>query len=124
MATYTLPVITTGDAGSADGEYLTGFAVRGFIAGIRVDYHADAPATTDLVVSEVGGLNQVILTLADQKTDGIWYPERDVHGDDGVAIASASALYYIDGQLSVSIAQCDALAPAATVTVQVIEDRP
>jgi len=116
----TLSVTTTGDAGSATGSAELGFPVRGVVDAVKVDYHADAPATTDILVSESTGLAQEILDLDDTKTDGTYYPRHSLHDTDGTENATLS-MYWIDGKLKVEVEGCDALDDAVVVTVSVIE---
>lgn len=123
MATYVLAVNTTGGAGVSAGNTQTAFEVRGWIDSIYYDFHASAPgATTDTVVSEVGGANQTIQTLTNTATDVIKYPVRQNHDNAGSAVAGSYDRFYVNGKLKVAVAQCNDLTPAVTVTITVIED--
>lgn len=122
MPVYELKVTTAGDAGSAVGEAVLGFDISaGAIGGIRLDYHASAPVTTNVLITEVGGLSQPILTVEDNATDGLYYPERPIHVAVDGSLASGTSLIQIDGQLKVQVTDCDALTDAVVVTVQVLE---
>ena len=120
MPDYTLVVNTTGSAGSATGSKTTPALESGqVLEAIKVDYHGSAPATTDLVVSEVGGLQQTLLTLTNTNTDGIYYPRHALHDAVG-AEGSGLDLFQVEGQLQVAVSGCDALAPAVTVTLRTL----
>ncbi len=124
MATYTLPITTTGENGAAVGSAQTPVAVRGFVDLVKVDYSATAPATTDLTLVELASDGtttlQTILSLADTATDTTKYPEHAKHDATGTDDGQKTE-YFVDGILKVSLAGCNALAPAAVVTLRVIE---
>lgn len=89
---------------------------------LRVDYHADAPETTDVVIAEDGGLGRTLLTLTDRNTDGVFYPRYPVHDDAG-AEQSQSEAAVLEGPLTVSVTGCDALENAVVVTAQIVVSR-
>lgn len=118
IETFPIKVTTTGSAGSAAGS-ADSDPINGILRAIRVDYHASAPATTDLTVTELNSLGRTLLTKTDTATDDIVYPT--VEADDAAFAAIADTVWpiCIDGRVRVSVAQSNALAPAVTVWVQV-----
>lgn len=119
MATYRVAVTTTGAAGSATGSAQTiDLPLGSWLIGVRVDYHASAPATTDVTISETDGLGQTLLTLTDNNTDGVYYPVTEICDDEGTAITGSYNMYAVEGPLTVAVAGCDALTDAVVVTIQ------
>ena len=118
IETFPIKVTTTGSAGSAAGS-ADSAPINGILRAIRVDYHASAPATTDLTVTELNSLGRTLLTKTDTATDDIVYPT--VEADDAAFAAITDTVWpiCIDGRVRVSVAQSNALAPAVTVWVQV-----
>lgn len=122
MATYAIPVTTVGAAGSATGTTTLGFVTKGLIDMVKVDYHASAPATTVVVLSESGGSGQTVLTAPASATDATFYPQRQNHTPAGAAIAADYDRFFITGKLLVTVTLSDALTNAVIVTVNVIEE--
>ena len=122
MPIRTLKVTTTGDAGLATGTKTSDFELRpSILDAVKVDYHASAPATTDLTISEAGGLGRTLLTLSNINTDGTYYPRHTTHDNVG-ADAGSKAPYIIEGKITVALAGCDALVDAVTVSLQIVEN--
>lgn len=116
LETCTLAITTTGDAGTATGSITTGI-LTGYIYDVYIDYHASAPATTDVTVAYAVPAGGNILVRTSSATDGRFLPRL------AVCDAAASALtaydkFYVNGTLTVSVAQCDAIAAAVTVTIR------
>jgi len=131
VAIYTIRVTTTGEAGSAVGEATAlnnpfgkwPFSNRApFLWALKVDYHASAPETTDVVISEDGGLGRTLLTLSNRNTDGVFYPRYPTHDATGVEENQLEAAV-LEGPLKVSVAGCNALDDAVVVTAQIIASR-
>lgn len=117
-----LDVTTTGSAGSASGTTDPAVAgTYGHLVGAWIDYRGQ-PATADLVVKEtINGTARTLVTLTNQNTDRAWYPMT--LGQDGTG-ANLTAIYIegiplFGGLLTAEIAQGDAAAPAARVTLLV-----
>lgn len=117
-----IEVNTTGGAGAATGAGRAG--VPGGIArlvGLQVDYHADAPAGTDVTItSEVDGDVKTLLTLTDRNADLPMTKITEALLDPvGVAVANTESpnlgFPICQGNLVVDVAQADALTPAVTV---------
>ena len=117
IGTETIKVTTTGSAGSATGSASSGAALVGWIEDVYIDYHASAPATTDVTLSfATRGGN--ILVVSDSKTDKR-YPVRDTpYFSDGTAMTDALARVCVNDNLTVSVAGCDALTNAVVVYIK------
>lgn len=111
-----LVVTTTGSAGSASGGAMEpipgGF---GRVVAVDVDFHASAPATTDVTLTAAG---RTILAVTNSATDKTYYPRHAVQTSAGADIASRNeeAPVAFD-DLTVAVVQSNALDPAVTVTV-------
>lgn len=119
IETFPIFVTTTGSAGSAAG-IADSDPINGKLVSITVDYHASAPgATTDVTVTELSPPSRTLLTKTNTATDDIVYPT--VEADDAAFAAITDTVWpiYIDGRVRVSVAQCNALAPAVKVYLQV-----
>lgn len=116
--TYAIPVTTTGTAGAATGS-TTSELIRGAILDIFLDFHASAPATSDTTIAfATRGGN--VLAVANSATDALFAPRIKPVDSANVAITNAHDYFYINGSLTVSVAQSDALAPAVTAYVRVL----
>ena len=116
---HKISVTTTGLAGAAVGDAQTDRALEGFLYAVQIDYHASAPATTDLVISEpTAGIT--ILTRANTSTDGMFYPRVEVCGPTGAG-ATLYDLVPIMDFVKVAIAESNALTGCAVVTLWVLE---
>lgn len=131
MAIYTLNITTTGSAGAASGEatlpsslftQLASLHHAPILWGLQVHYNASAPATTDLVVSEVGGLGRTLLTLTNRNTDGLFYPRYAVHDGLGTEKSLLEAAI-LEGPLKATVSGCDALTNAVVISVQLVYSR-
>jgi len=121
MAEYKIEVETTGSAGSATGEGQTDGPVRGFVYAVRLDYDGSAPATTSVVLEELEGLVQSLLTINTANSDVVKFP-RGAEVSNVNSALGTYAPFYVDGhRLKLSVSDCDALTMAVTATVQVIE---
>ncbi len=122
MPIRSLQVTTTGTDGNATGSKTSDWSLRpSVLDAIKVDYAGTAPATTDLTISEADGLGRTLLTLSNLATDGVYYPRHTTHDAAG-ADAGTKAPYVIEGRITAAVAQSNALAPAVTVELQVIEN--
>lgn len=112
-------ITTTGSAGSATG---TGYTdpVNGFLVGIRFDFHASAPATTDTTVADVT-TGRTLLTLTNTVTDVMHIPQKQASDNTGAAITGAYCYEPVSGQISIALAQCDALTNALVAYVYILE---
>lgn len=113
----TVYVTTTGDAGSASGSATT-LRNHGQILGLAINYHGDAPATSDLTVSmEDSGVP--IYAKSDSATDAFVVPGLfGLSAADAALTSNVTPEYFVAGQrIKVALAQCDALTNAVAVTV-------
>lgn len=129
MSVYEIPVTTVGNNGAATGsaEMDAGALFSNanrvpFLAALKVVYDEDAPNTTDVVISEAGGLGRTLLTLSNNNTSGTYYPRYPTH-DSGGAAGEASDMIALTSAIKVEVAECDALDPAVTVSVQLLVSR-
>jgi hypothetical protein len=108
-----ISVNTVGSAGSAVGASTSLVTVTGYLEAVQLDYHTSAPATTDVNVNEVNGLGRVLLTIADNKTDAVYYPRPFVHGVTGAASTTNVTRYYLSGaHIQIAVAGSDPLTGA------------
>lgn len=115
----TVAVTTTGSAGSATGN-ADSPQIRGEVLGLWVNYHASAPGTTDITITDkLSG--QTLYSKANSATD-VYIPLR-VFGlkSDGTALTSdvTPQKYAIAAGINVALAGCDALTDAVKVTLVV-----
>ncbi len=112
-------VTTTGTAGSATG-YAETDQYHGELWALKMDFSGDAPGTTTVVVAEIGGAAETILTLSAGNTDATYYPSSVVHTAAGAAVTNASRPILLTGtKLRITVANSDALAAALVVSVKI-----
>lgn len=121
----TIAVTTTGSAGSATGT-ATSPRIVGEVLGIDVNYHASAPATTDLTITadavSGGQAARNLLVLTNVNSDGYYQPAVPLHDSAGAAVTydGTNEIYkppVVNSTITVSIAGADALTNCATVTI-------
>lgn len=116
-------ITTTGSAGSASGTTTSG-RIRGWLYAINVDYHASAPATTDITITEANSIGRTLYSKANSVTDVTVYPYIQATDTTGTALSGVYQPIYIDWSgVTVALAQCDALTNAVVVTL-VLADTP
>ena len=117
-----IAVTTTGSAGSATGTgTASSLAYNGRLHKVVIDYHASAPATTD--VNIIDGAGNVLWTKSNNSTDGTFYPVALQDDGSGTPLTANYEKPAIAGaKLNVSVAGADALAPCVTVTITIEED--
>ena len=113
---HELAVSTTGSAGSATGSGILTVPYAELLA-LYVDYHADAPATTDLTISSPGNPASVtLLTLTNVNNDGWYYPKVQQQDSSGSAVSGGYSHPLVHGSLLASLAGCDPLSNAVVIT--------
>lgn len=118
----TLHVTTTGVDGSATGS-ATSLRSQGEILGLLVNFHASAPATTDLTIrADDGDANHTpanIYASTDSVTDVYVAPGRFAvsNADAGLASNVTPEWFSFGHAIKASLAQCNALTDAVQVTV-------
>jgi hypothetical protein len=116
IVTTTIRVTTTGGAGAATGS-TTSPAIPGFLLDIYLDFHANAPATTDTTISfATRGGN--VLAVSNSATDALIAPRQKLVDNANAAITDSHAPFPLGDGLTVSLAQCDALTDALVVYVR------
>jgi hypothetical protein len=114
IAYETIKVTTAGGAGAAVGSAET-VPIQGFLLDVFIDYHATAPATTDVTISDPVFGN--LLVVSNNKTDGKYAP-REPNCDAAGAANGLYDLIPINSKLTVSVAQADALTDCVVVTLR------
>lgn len=107
--------VSAGTGSAALTQYLTGK-----LLAIGIDYHADANAGTDVVVSvsSPSGPTQTLLTVSNSKTDGWFYPRAGAVTTGNVAITDSAVEIPFAGLLAVAVADAGAaLTPAVIVDI-------
>lgn len=122
MGSVRIPVTVAGAAGSATGTAYSE-TIQGVITGVKVDY-VTAITTTTVVITEEGGMNQSILSIAaGAVTDIIRYPTAPAHTQTGTEVGATTVRVPITlagSSIKVVVALSDALADAVIVTVYVM----
>jgi len=124
MRVLQVPVTTTGVPGSGVGTGTVGLP-WGRLVALAIDWDGAAPGTSDIVVSAIlpVGAAKVLYTKANSAADVPLIQTRVLAKDSaGVDIAGAYVEPVIGGHLLVTVADCDALDPAVTVTLVIEVD--
>jgi len=116
IAIQQVAITTTGSAGSATGSGAT-IPIQGFLLDVFIDYHASAPATTDVTISDSTFGN--VLVKSNNATD-IWLAPRKDTVDSAAAFTGGYDLIPINSSLTIAVAQADALTDCVIVTVRFI----
>ena len=116
---HTLKITTTGSAGSASGSAALAVPLAELLA-IHLNYHASAPVTTDVTVKSPGNPATVThLTVSNNKTDGWYHPKTQDMDATGAAITGSHSHPLIHNNLTIDVAQADALADAVEATIYI-----
>lgn len=116
-------VTTVGSDGSATGTGVTEDVIKGRVVRVDVNYHASAPGTTDLTLTQTNEDQAVsIVSLTDQKTDKTVYPTVQLtdNGGTGRTLEGSEPLvdyYPVADTLTVTIGGCNALTGAAVLEI-------
>ncbi len=114
IAIDTVNITTAGDAGAAIGSGTT-IPIMGFLLDVFIDYHASAPATTDVTIADPVFGNLVV--KSDNNTDCKLAP-REPTVDAAAAVTGLYDLIPLNSALTVSVAQADALTDCVSVTIR------
>ena len=117
IQTIAVPVTTTGADGSATGSASVDTQF-GFLLDAYLDYGATAPNTTDVTIAHAGVWGN-LLVVSDNATDGRYAPRSALVDTSAAAITGAYDYLPINGPLTVSVAQANALAPCVTVYLRI-----
>jgi len=121
MRMITIPVTTTGADASATGTAYSAFPLSGVVYALYVDWGSTAPAgTSDITITSESAPSITYYSKLNSSTDAWVYPRAAVTDAAGTAVTydGTNEIYEpfpINDRLKVVVAQCNALAPAATV---------
>ena len=121
IETETIAVTTTGADGSASGSQASAGSLYGFLLDVYLDYHASAPATTDVTLAYTSPANGNILVVTNNATDGLYAPRKQTCDAAGAAITGNYDLFPLNGTLTLSVAQANALTGAVTARVRYLK---
>jgi hypothetical protein len=105
IAIERVAITTAGSAGSATGSGTT-IPINGFLLDVYLDYHASCPATADVTIADAVFGNVVV--KSNNATD-IWLAPRKDTVDAAAAATGLYDLIPLNGVLTISVAQVDAL---------------
>ncbi len=114
IAYQKVAITTTGGAGAATGSG-TSIPIQGFLLDVYLDYHASAPATTDVTISQEIFGN--ILVKSNNATDA-WLMPRKQSVDPAGGDTGSYELIPVNGALTISVAQADALTDCLVATIR------
>ncbi len=100
-----LSITTTGSAGSATGSGTT-IPINGYLLDVYLDYHASCPATADVTIAD--SVFGSLVVKSNNATD-CWLAPRKQTCDQAAADTGLYDLIPLNGILTVSVAQADAL---------------
>ena len=116
---HELKISTSGSAGSASGSGVLALPLCELVA-VHLDYHASAPATTDVTITASGNpAARTIFTRSNSATDGWFRPREQKHDTNASAITGDYAEPVIHANILVDVAQADALTDAVVLTFYV-----
>jgi hypothetical protein len=114
IAVETVSITTAGGAGVAAGSDTT-IPINGFLLDVYIDYHASCPATADVTISDAVFGNALV--VSNNATDG-WYAPRKATCDPAAASTGLYDLIPLNGPLTISVAQADALTACVVAHVR------
>tara|TARA_Y100000310_G_scaffold203233_1_gene203493 strand:- start:63 stop:434 length:372 start_codon:yes stop_codon:yes gene_type:complete len=114
---HIIKVSTTGSDASATGSLVTALPYCELLA-VYMNFHADAPASTDTTLSSPGDpVSVTILTVTNSATDAWFYPTHQLDDASASAITGAYIPAVIHGNLLTELAGSDALTDALVMTI-------
>lgn len=118
---FEIIVPTTGADGAAAGALTTSSPAFGTLHAVQIKYDGGAPATTNVIIKEAGGLKRTLLTIAASNTDGVYHPIVALSTNAGGASSDGAIQPVIyDDKLLVEVTSSDALTEAVVVRVLVV----
>jgi hypothetical protein len=114
IAVERVAITTVGSAGSAVGSGTT-IPINGFLLDVYLDYHASCPATADVTIADPVFGN--VLVVTSNANDG-WYAPRKDTCDAAAAVTGLYDLIPLNGALTISVAQADALTDCVVAYVR------
>ncbi len=118
MDAVTIKCTPVGGAGSATVT-VDSIPIRGIISGVKVDY-VGVPNTTTVTITEAGGMQQNILTLAASNTDATYYPTAPASTQAGADVDAAVVrvpITLVGTSIRVVVALSNAVTDGVVVTV-------
>lgn len=112
MTLYTV-VVNTNGSGAGSG---VSAPIRGYLQGMRVVFGGTPAATTDTVIAESNSMARTLLTLTDINTSAAYNPQAQAQDGVGVGVTFYSP-YYLNGPVSVAVAQGVASTTAAVTVI-------
>ncbi len=116
-------VTTTGSAGSATGSADTDVTIMGRVVRVDLNYHASAPATTDVTLAQANEeVATNILSVTNSVTDTVVYPTVQLtdNANAGRTFDGTRPVvdyYPVSDVLTLSVAQSDALTDAVVAVI-------
>ena len=107
-------VTTAGGDGSAIGSTTSANPLRGLLLGVHIDYHASAPDTTDVTLTDVPS-GTTIAVFSNSTTDVVHLPLKQNVDASGAAITGVYSNYPLTGKVTVSVAGSNALTNCVVV---------
>lgn len=121
ITVYSTSVDTTGSNGSASGSSTIKVLKTGLIEWVYLDFHASAPgATTDTTLSFANtppGGN--VLAVSNSATDALFFPRGAPVNTANSAITNAHTRIAATGDITVTVAQSNALTACVTAYVAI-----
>jgi hypothetical protein len=114
IAVERVAITTVGAAANAVGSGTT-IPITGFLLDVYLDYDVAAPATTDVTISDPIFGN--IVVQSNNATD-VWLAPRKQTCDVAAADTGVYDLVPLNGPLTISVAQSDALTDAVVAYVR------
>ncbi|OGN99034.1 MAG: hypothetical protein A2Z71_03320 [Chloroflexi bacterium RBG_13_50_21] len=114
IAVERVSITTTGGAGAATGSGTT-IPINGFLLDVYINYNAACPATADVTIADAVFGNALV--VSNNATDG-WYAPRKATCDPAAAATGLYDLIPLNGALTLSVAQADALTACVVVDIR------
>lgn len=105
IAVERVAITTVGSAGSAAGSVST-IPINGFLLDVYLDYHASCPSTADVTIADPVFGNIVVKS---NNANDAWLAPRKDTVDQAAAATGLYDLIPLNGALTISVAQADAL---------------
>jgi hypothetical protein len=128
IRTEIVAITTTGSAGSATGSGDTP-SLSGWFLDVYFNYHASCPATADVTVAykahydpdgdSIPSFGNLIV-VSNNATDGLYAPRQDTHDEAATGLGNVD-LYPLNGPLTISVAQADALTDCVIAYVRYLK---
>jgi hypothetical protein len=109
-------ITTTGTNGAATGSaQIEG--LEGELVDVYVNYHASAPGSTVLTITQSDPAEGNILVCPAGNTDKLYTPRKQAHDGSGALVASWEK-FILNGTMTLTITLSNALTDCAIVTIR------